>query len=37
MRTKSLIAELEIGEKSGKIRNFDRKENLKRLNENFQK
>ncbi|WP_396183975.1 type II toxin-antitoxin system ParD family antitoxin [Flavobacterium sp.] len=37
MRTKSLIAELEIGEKSEKIRNFDRKENLKRLNENFQK
>jgi antitoxin ParD1/3/4 len=37
IQTKSLIAELEIGEKSGKIRNFNRTENLKRLNENFQK
>ena len=36
-QTKSLIAELELGEKSGKIRNFNRAENLKRLNENFQK
>ncbi len=37
IQTKSLIAELELGEKSGKIRNFNRTENLKRLNENFQK
>jgi antitoxin ParD1/3/4 len=37
IQTKSLIAELEVGEKSGKIRNFNRTENLKRLNENFQK
>jgi antitoxin ParD1/3/4 len=37
IQTKSLIAELELGEKSRKIRNFNREENLKRLNENFQK
>ena len=37
IQTKSLVAELEIGEKSGKIQNFNRTENLKRLNENFQK
>jgi antitoxin ParD1/3/4 len=37
IQTKSLITELEIGEKSGKIRDFNRAENLKRLNENFQK
>ena len=37
IQTKSLNAELELGEKSGKIRNFNRTENLKRLNENFQK
>jgi antitoxin ParD1/3/4 len=37
IQTKSLIAELELGEKSGKIRYFNRTENLKRLNENFQK
>ena len=37
LQTKSLIAELEIGEKSDKIRNFDRSENLKHLNENFKK
>jgi antitoxin ParD1/3/4 len=36
-QTKSLIAELELGEKSSKIGNFNRKENLKRLNENFHK
>ena len=35
IQTKSLIAELELGEKSGKIQNFNRAENLKRLNENF--
>jgi antitoxin ParD1/3/4 len=37
IQTKSLIAALERGEESGKIRNFNRVENLKRLNENFQK
>ncbi len=37
IQTKSLIAELELGEKSKKIRNFNRTENLKRLNDNFQK
>lgn len=37
IQTKSLITELEIGEKSEKIRNFNRAENLKRLNENFLK
>jgi antitoxin ParD1/3/4 len=37
IQTKSLIAALEIGEKSAKIRNFNRAENLKQLNENFQK
>jgi antitoxin ParD1/3/4 len=36
-QTKSLIKELEIGENSRKIRNFDRNENLKQLNEKFQK
>ena len=35
--TKSLINELKIGEKSGKIRNFDRNKNLEKLNANFQK
>ena len=37
IQTNSLISELELGEKSGKIRNFNRTENLKRLNDNFQK
>jgi len=37
IRTKSLINELEIGENSKKIRNFDRNENLANLNKNFQK
>ena len=37
MKTQSLITKLELGEKSGKIQNFNRSENLKRLNENFQK
>jgi antitoxin ParD1/3/4 len=37
IQTRSLISELELGEKSDKIRNFNRTENLKRLNENFQK
>lgn len=36
-KTKSLINELKIGEKSGKIRNFDRNKNLKKLKDNFQK
>jgi antitoxin ParD1/3/4 len=35
IQKKSLITELEIGEKSGKISNFNREENLKQLNENF--
>ena len=37
LQTKSLISELEIGEKSDKIRNFNFDDNLKRLNENFKK
>ena len=37
IQTKSLITELELGEKSGKIKNFNRTENLKSLNDNFQK
>lgn len=36
-KTKSLINELKIGEKSGKIRDFDRKKNLEILKANFQK
>ena len=36
-KTKSLINELKIGEKSAKIRHFDRKKNLENLNANFQK
>lgn len=35
--TKSLINELKIGEKSTKIRNFDRNKNLEQLNKNLQK
>ena len=35
--TKSLVNELKIGEKSGKIKNFDRNKNLEQLNDNFQK
>jgi antitoxin ParD1/3/4 len=35
--TKSLITELELGEKSKKIRNFDRTENLKQLHKKFTK
>ena len=37
IQTKSLIIELEIGENSRKIRNFDRKENLNQLHKKFQK
>ena len=36
-KTKSLINELKIGEKSPKIRNFDRNKNLDMLKANFQK
>jgi antitoxin ParD1/3/4 len=36
-KTKSLINELKIGEKSSKIRNFDRSKNLEMLKDNFQK
>ena len=36
-KTKSLINELKIGEKSGKIKNFDRNKNLEMLKANFQK
>ena len=36
-KTKSLINELKIGEKSVKIRNFDRNKNLEQLKANFQK
>lgn len=35
--TKSLINELKIGEKSGRIKNFDRNKNLEQLNANFKK
>jgi antitoxin ParD1/3/4 len=37
MQTNALITELEIGEKSGKIRKFNREDNLRQLNEKFQK
>ena len=37
IQTKSLIKELEIGENSKKIQNFNRNENLKNLQKNFQK
>jgi antitoxin ParD1/3/4 len=36
-KKKSLINELEIGEKSSKIKNFDRNKNLEILKANFQK
>jgi antitoxin ParD1/3/4 len=36
-KTKSLIHELKIGEKSGRITNFDRNTNLDQLKANFQK
>ena len=35
IETKLLIKELEIGENSGKISNFDRNENLNRLHKKF--
>jgi antitoxin ParD1/3/4 len=37
VKAKSLINELKLGEKSPKIRNFDRNKNLKMLKANFQK
>jgi antitoxin ParD1/3/4 len=36
-KTKSLIHELKIGEKSSRITNFDRNTNLDQLKANFQK
>ncbi len=36
-QTKVLINELKIGEKSAKIKNFDRAKNLEKLNANFNK
>ena len=36
-KTKSLINELKIGEKSRKIRDFDRNKNLEMIKTNFQK
>ena len=36
-KTQSLINELKIGEKSAKIRNFDRTKNLEILKSDFQK
>jgi antitoxin ParD1/3/4 len=36
-KTKSLINELNIGENSSKIRNFDRNKNLEMLKANFEK
>jgi len=36
-KTKHLINELAIGEKSGRIKNFDRNKNLDELKANFQK
>lgn len=36
-KAKSLINELKIGEKSGEIRNFDRRKNLEELHTKFQK
>ncbi len=36
-KAKAFINELKIGEKSGKIRNFDRQKNLEDLHAKFQK
>ena len=36
-KSKSLINELKVGEKSAKIKNFDRNKNLEQLKTNFQK
>ena len=37
LKTKSLINELKVGEKSSKIKDFDRNKNLEMLKANFQK
>ena len=37
IKTKSLINEIKIGEKSTKIKDFDRNKNLEMLKANFQK
>ena len=37
LKTKSLINELKVGEKSYKIKDFDRNKNLEMLKANFQK
>ncbi|WP_291115630.1 type II toxin-antitoxin system ParD family antitoxin [Flavobacterium sp. UBA6135] len=36
-KKKSLINELKIGEKSGRVKNFDRNKNLEQLKATFQK
>lgn len=36
-KTKSLITELKVGEKSKKIKDFERNKNLEQLNASFQK
>lgn len=36
-QTKILIKELTLGEKSGKIKNFNREKNLEKLNASFKK
>lgn len=36
-KSKSLINQLKVGEKSAKIKNFDRNKNLEQLKANFQK
>jgi antitoxin ParD1/3/4 len=36
-KTKTLINELKIGEKSGTVKNFDRNKNLEQLKANFEK
>ena len=36
-KTKTLVNELKIGEKSGTVKNFDRNKNLEELKANFQK
>lgn len=36
-KTKTLINELKIGEKSGRVKNFDRDKNLEQLKADFQK
>jgi len=36
-KTKALISELKVGEKSKKLKNFDRKKTLEALHSNFKK